>query len=122
VPCQGGAAHFINMAARNRPRAGALKDDIDEERSLWNAIRADGRRLDQLMVSLNFLQDNRENYSESAHGGRLQTPANIVSCTGPKGEHLCSIKIRSPSSDQYEVFILPTTFFDRVLHQQATAS
>jgi hypothetical protein len=42
------------MAARNRPRAGQLKDEIDEERSLWNQIRADGRRFDQLMVSVNI--------------------------------------------------------------------
>lgn len=39
------------MAARSRPRAGQLKDEIDEERHLWNQIRADGKRFDQLMVS-----------------------------------------------------------------------
>jgi hypothetical protein len=29
-----------------------MKDEIDEERHLWNTIRADGRRFDQLMVSI----------------------------------------------------------------------
>jgi hypothetical protein len=38
------------MAARSRPRGGQLKDEFDEERSLWNQIRADARRIDQLMV------------------------------------------------------------------------
>jgi hypothetical protein len=40
------------MAARSRPRGGQLKDEFDEERSLWNQIRADARRIDQLIVSL----------------------------------------------------------------------
>lgn len=40
------------MAARSRPRGGQLKDEFDEERSLWNQIRSDARRIDQLMVSL----------------------------------------------------------------------
>jgi hypothetical protein len=40
------------MAARSRPRGGQLKDEFDEERSLWNQIRADARRIDQLMVSI----------------------------------------------------------------------
>lgn len=38
------------MAARSRPRAGQQRDEIDEERHLWNTIRADGKRFDQLMV------------------------------------------------------------------------
>jgi hypothetical protein len=38
------------MAARSRPRAGQIKDEIDEERSLWNQIKSDGRKFDQLMV------------------------------------------------------------------------
>ncbi|KAF2126827.1 hypothetical protein P153DRAFT_345451 [Dothidotthia symphoricarpi CBS 119687] len=38
------------MAARNRPRGGPLKDEFDEERSLWNQIRADARRIDQLLA------------------------------------------------------------------------
>ncbi|CAI6332686.1 unnamed protein product [Periconia digitata] len=44
------------MAARSRPRAGQLKDEIDEERSLWNQIKADGRRFDQLMARSDELQ------------------------------------------------------------------
>ena len=40
------------MAARSRPRAGQQRDEIDEEQHLWNTIRADGKRFDQLMVSL----------------------------------------------------------------------
>ncbi|CBX98691.1 predicted protein [Plenodomus lingam JN3] len=39
------------MAARNRPRGGQLKEEFDEERSIWNSIKADGRRVDQLMTS-----------------------------------------------------------------------
>ncbi|KAF2643948.1 hypothetical protein P280DRAFT_420498, partial [Massarina eburnea CBS 473.64] len=44
------------MAARNRPRAGQLKDEIDEERSLWNQIRADGRKFDLLMARSDEIQ------------------------------------------------------------------
>jgi hypothetical protein len=39
------------MAARSRPRGGQLKDEFDEERSLWNQIKSDARNIDQLMVS-----------------------------------------------------------------------
>lgn len=42
------------MAARSRPRGGQLKEEFDEERSIWNSIKADGRRVDQLMVRLRF--------------------------------------------------------------------
>ncbi|KAF1972566.1 hypothetical protein BU23DRAFT_534885 [Bimuria novae-zelandiae CBS 107.79] len=45
------------MAARNRPRAGQLKDEIDEERHLWNQIRADGKRFDQHMAQSDALQE-----------------------------------------------------------------
>lgn len=38
-----------NMAARSRPR-GQLKEEFDEERVIWNSIKSDGRRVDQLMV------------------------------------------------------------------------
>ncbi|KAJ4321931.1 hypothetical protein N0V94_002643 [Neodidymelliopsis sp. IMI 364377] len=38
------------MAARSRPRGGQIKDEFDEERSLWNQIRSDGRSIDQLMA------------------------------------------------------------------------
>ncbi|KAF1849351.1 uncharacterized protein K460DRAFT_354208 [Cucurbitaria berberidis CBS 394.84] len=37
------------MAARSRPRGGQLKDEFDEERSIWNSIKSDGKRVDQLM-------------------------------------------------------------------------
>lgn len=37
------------MAARSRPR-GQLKEEFDEERVIWNSIKSDGRRVDQLMV------------------------------------------------------------------------
>lgn len=53
------------MAARNRPRAGQLKDEIDEERSLWNQIKADGRRFDQLMVCSGQLPGNRDSLRKS---------------------------------------------------------
>ncbi|KAL5392188.1 hypothetical protein DPSP01_000706 [Paraphaeosphaeria sporulosa] len=45
------------MAARSRPRGGQMKDEIDEERHLWNTIRADGRRFDQLMAQSDTLQE-----------------------------------------------------------------
>lgn len=38
------------MAARSRPRAGQLKDELDEERSLWSQIQEDAKRIDILMV------------------------------------------------------------------------
>ncbi|KAF1951175.1 hypothetical protein CC80DRAFT_481414 [Byssothecium circinans] len=44
------------MASRNRPRAGQLKDEIDEERSLWNQIKTDGRKFDQLMARSDEIQ------------------------------------------------------------------
>ena len=42
------------MAARSRPRGGQIKDEYDEERSLWNQIKSDARHIDQLMVSKFF--------------------------------------------------------------------
>ncbi|KAH9866113.1 hypothetical protein J1614_008677 [Plenodomus biglobosus] len=45
------------MAARNRPRGGQLKEEYDEERSIWNSIKADGRRVDQLMKESDALQE-----------------------------------------------------------------
>ncbi|KAF2740258.1 hypothetical protein EJ04DRAFT_572537 [Polyplosphaeria fusca] len=41
------------MAARSRPRAGQLKDELDEERSIWSQIRADAKRVDQLLAESN---------------------------------------------------------------------
>lgn len=38
------------MAARSRPRGGQMKDEYDEERSIWNGIKSEGRNIDQLMV------------------------------------------------------------------------
>ncbi|KAJ8107341.1 hypothetical protein OPT61_g8934 [Boeremia exigua] len=38
------------MAARSRPRGGQIKDEYDEERSLWNQIKSDARHIDQLMT------------------------------------------------------------------------
>jgi hypothetical protein len=53
IACRrGSAVSLVTMAARSRPRGGQMKDEIDEERHLWNTIRADGRRFDQLMVSV----------------------------------------------------------------------
>jgi hypothetical protein len=42
--------HLLIMASRSRPRQ--LKEELDEERSLWSQIRDDGKKLDILMVSL----------------------------------------------------------------------
>jgi hypothetical protein len=38
------------MAARSRPRGGQRTDEYDEERVIWNSIKQDGRRVDQLLV------------------------------------------------------------------------
>lgn len=38
------------MAARSRPRAGQLKDDFDEERNIWNSIRRDAQKVDEMLV------------------------------------------------------------------------
>ena len=40
------------MAARSRPRAGQIKDEMDVERSIWSQIREYARRVDSLVVSL----------------------------------------------------------------------
>ncbi|KAF2005534.1 hypothetical protein P154DRAFT_542528 [Amniculicola lignicola CBS 123094] len=40
------------MAARNRPRS-QLKEEVDEERTLWSQIRADAKRADQLIAQSN---------------------------------------------------------------------
>ncbi|KAF1836316.1 hypothetical protein BDW02DRAFT_567209 [Decorospora gaudefroyi] len=45
------------MAARSRPR-GQLKEEYDEERAIWNSIKHDGRRVDQLMKESDGLQEN----------------------------------------------------------------
>ena len=38
------------MSARSRPRA-QLKEEVDEERTLWTQIQADAKKIDQLVVS-----------------------------------------------------------------------
>jgi hypothetical protein len=40
----------VKMAARSRPRGGQRTDEYDEERVIWNSIKQDGRRVDQLLV------------------------------------------------------------------------
>lgn len=40
------------MAARNRPRAGQIKNDADEEMSIWNQLRSDAKRVDVLVVRI----------------------------------------------------------------------
>ncbi|KAF2452930.1 SGF29 tudor-like domain-containing protein [Lineolata rhizophorae] len=65
------------MAARNRPRASQMSDDASEEKTLWNHIRTDARKVDALanksdeitkkMVELLAAQD-------AAHG-RGETPS-----------------------------------------------
>src|SRR5215469_9441782 len=42
------------MASRNRNRPGVVKEDADEERSLWNQIRSESKRIDSLVVSFLF--------------------------------------------------------------------
>jgi hypothetical protein len=43
------------MAARNRNRPGLVKEDADEERSLWNQIRSESKRIDDLVVRIIFI-------------------------------------------------------------------
>jgi SAGA-associated factor 29 len=38
------------MAARSRPRGGQIKDDFDEERNIWNSIRRDAQKVDEMLV------------------------------------------------------------------------
>ena len=38
------------MASRNRNRPGFVKEDADEERSLWGQIRTESKRIDSLVV------------------------------------------------------------------------
>jgi SAGA-associated factor 29 len=40
------------MASRNRNRQAPVKDDADEERSLWNQLVTDAKRVDGLIVCL----------------------------------------------------------------------
>jgi hypothetical protein len=58
------------MAARSRPRGGQLKDEFDEERSLWNQIRADARRIDQLMVRIFLLYQHSYRHGVQVHENR----------------------------------------------------
>jgi len=54
------------MSIRSRPRAGQLKDEVDEERTLWASIQADAKKIDSLVVMFSppgisltaFLEDN----------------------------------------------------------------
>jgi hypothetical protein len=39
------------MASRNRNRQAPVKDDADEERSIWNQLVVDAKRIDALIVS-----------------------------------------------------------------------
>lgn len=41
------------MASRNRNRPGVVKEDADEERSLWNQIRSEAKRIDSLVSEHN---------------------------------------------------------------------
>ncbi|KAH7380400.1 SGF29 tudor-like domain-containing protein [Phaeosphaeria sp. MPI-PUGE-AT-0046c] len=68
------------MAARSRPRGGQHKDEFDEERSLWNQIRADARRIDQLMAESDKLQKKITDLEEqqSARLNRGDEPSSRI--------------------------------------------
>ena len=57
------------MAARSRPRAGQIKEELDEERSLWGQILEDAKRIDLLLVRfiLLFFLFSRFAQCESVH-------------------------------------------------------
>ncbi|EKG20953.1 SAGA-associated factor 29 [Macrophomina phaseolina MS6] len=44
------------MTSRSRPRGAQLKDDADEERSIWNQLRADAKKVDQLVRESNEIE------------------------------------------------------------------
>ncbi|KAB2569389.1 SAGA-associated factor 29 [Lasiodiplodia theobromae] len=44
------------MTSRSRPRGAQLKDDADEERSIWNQLRADAKKVDALVRESNEIE------------------------------------------------------------------
>ncbi|OJD34265.1 saga complex component [Diplodia corticola] len=44
------------MMSRSRPRGAQLKDDADEERSIWNQLRADAKKVDALVRESNEIE------------------------------------------------------------------
>ncbi|OMP87793.1 hypothetical protein BK809_0007883 [Diplodia seriata] len=44
------------MTSRSRPRGTQLKDDADEERSIWNQLRADAKKVDALVRESNEIE------------------------------------------------------------------
>ncbi|KAF2122716.1 SGF29 tudor-like domain-containing protein [Lophiotrema nucula] len=64
------------MAARSRPRA-QLKEEVDEERSIWSQIRADAKRVDQLMEQSNKASKKIVDLSDeqAARLGRGESPS-----------------------------------------------
>ncbi|KAF2140504.1 uncharacterized protein K452DRAFT_273086 [Aplosporella prunicola CBS 121167] len=44
------------MSSRSRQRPGQLKDDADEERSIWMQLRADAKKVDALVKESNHLE------------------------------------------------------------------
>lgn len=56
------------MTSRSRPRGAQLKDDADEERSIWNQLRADAKKVDQLVVSSRFVSSQYLNLPVWASG------------------------------------------------------
>jgi hypothetical protein len=63
------------MAARSRPRGGQRTDEYDEERVIWNSIKQDGRRVDQLLVWVNFVLFNT---LVMQHLGKHRIISNII--------------------------------------------
>ncbi|KAF2181975.1 hypothetical protein K469DRAFT_670424 [Zopfia rhizophila CBS 207.26] len=68
------------MAARSRPRAGQLKEEVDEERTLWSQIRSDARRVDQLMAQSNAISKNIVDLTEqqNAAEARGESPSTAI--------------------------------------------
>ncbi|KAK8184591.1 SGF29 tudor-like domain-containing protein [Phyllosticta citribraziliensis] len=44
------------MTSRSRPRGSQIKDDADEERSIWNQLRTDARKVDGLVRESNEIE------------------------------------------------------------------
>ena len=69
------------MAARSRPRAGQVKEEVDEERSIWNQLRSDAKRVDALVVRTNFYSIWR---NTSSPGGFISAALGVSAAFFPR--------------------------------------
>ncbi|OCK84366.1 hypothetical protein K432DRAFT_289125 [Lepidopterella palustris CBS 459.81] len=60
------------MAARSRPRAGQVKEEVDEERSIWSQIRSDAKRVDALAARSNDITKKIVELSEQQNAAEAR--------------------------------------------------